>query len=1297
MNFYKYNKLLKIPIFNDSKNYLKFYRFAVKNKFSFSKNFKNALPVLSTNSLNKNNSQIINNSTSLDFLTKKDPSFKAYYNWSNLFSFFFNLEKNNNEKIEINAYAQNLPLFYPQFKKQHIEQSAFTDEKRKEFSQVKFLSNYINQNSCNSIGLNFLKLNDCNNYIVLDIDNREVGERLIKLSQIKSTSFSKVFGNPLIIKTETFGHLHLYYKSNNEILTFENRKKNKIKHCTRLGFPAEYIFGNITFASQKRHIIRGPSNLNCISELPPTLYPYNYYPNPEFFSLINGIPYNPNSYPNSKFIPEGRRNEFLYHFFKYDNFYFCQVLTTNYLLCNPPIDNQNELSDSCVNRRFKDKRSDSDQPSFKFFKGELFPNQVKEFYRLRINDDYPKMNYDSVQKKKLLNRNIINSLALYNFNPDRIIQALYQQTPENTLILIGYLEKENDFFFEDSQWLGKSSEFVLLYYFLKNNNYEKFILYINQEESWYLWEKTHWKLSSIKFIDNLFFKFLNEKVPFAGSEFRFFKSNHAIRNIMLNFVTLESWPTDKNRGINFQNGVLLAKEENKETYLERHKPKFYHRSCLPCDYIKNASLTPIQIRFILDICSENNWNINVFRYILLLIICPHLAQVGVFLNSQSGGSKSTFVRLIRKIFPDGVLSLSLKDIKEGNSFLGDYTAGSQVLIINDASPQNLKHSGINDYIKQYLGKDTQSAQKKYKNFYQSKSTGFFIIVSNYSILEISLFYDNAIVDRLINFTTPVIKDGFKVIDLEEILMQNLSGLINWVLHCSYEYLDQFIRVGHLNKVYSLENQQSLMTQFIQNYLVFVSDTGKGSTVLLPNSDIIENFKTFQLQYEEKEISFKTNERILKEFDLTINNLIPNQKKNIRKGRRSKFRGYYGVALKSRLLSEIKKGKEKQNNYFDFNQILDLEEIKFEKNKTIINLLDKNSFSYNGVLTSTVNNPKFIFTKGSFPQIEKDCYHLISLVQSYSCCDLIKFFPFHAEPFNIKHIPLLETGSYASDESRYESALELTDLPQGPVIYSSTFYQQMQFPVPLLQLQLSPKQTPLLIGSSSNPIDFLMQEIKKTQFSIGFKNENKINFLLYFVDNLSYHTIKFDDNLYTEKSPEKQLQKLLVNSLIDIIIKTTKKFPSFKEMCYIFYYSYSSVLLREELLLNIFKPNELTFYVYEVYPSYRNEINQWDKNEFLKLFNKLYTDSDFLKMLEPENLYAMCIGGFIPCSEESNIPPDFSTAVNCEFKEIIKQNKDKISYSYSVQQNLKTELNSGDSKSLNIISSKKKRGRPSKKK
>ena len=67
---------------------------------------------------------------------------------------------------------------------------------------------------------------------------------------------------------------------------------------------------------------------------------------------------------------------------------------------------------------------------------------------------------------------------------------------------------------------------------------------------------------------------------------------------------------------------------------------------------------------------------------------------------------------------------------------------------------------------------------------------------------------------------------------------------------------------------------------------------------------------------------------------------------------------------------------------------------------------------------------------------------------------------------------------------------------GPSIYSSVYYQETGLPVPILQLRPNFSNRALAIGSSSNPIDFLMHEIKEINFFVAEKQiDNQIVFYL----------------------------------------------------------------------------------------------------------------------------------------------------------------------------------------------------------
>ena len=149
-----------------------------------------------------------------------------------------------------------------------------------------------------------------------------------------------------------------------------------------------------------------------------------------------------------------------------------------------------------------------------------------------------------------------------------------------------------------------------------------------------------------------------------------------------------------------------------------------------------------------------------------------------------------------------------------------------------------------------------------------------------------------------------------------------------------------------------------MARFIKENLVFVPNRKNKPSVLLPKSDLVETFQKFESEHNGKEINFRSKQSILKEFSLTVENLIPKQKKNIRDGRRPGFRGYYCLAFKKRLVSELKTSKEK---YFSFDQIKDVEELQFYQDENVLALLNQNPFSFSGVITNSENDSVFVKT------------------------------------------------------------------------------------------------------------------------------------------------------------------------------------------------------------------------------------------------------------------------------------------------------------------------------------------------
>ena len=161
--------------------------------------------------------------------------------------------------------------------------------------------------------------------------------------------------------------------------------------------------------------------------------------------------------------------------------------------------------------------------------------------------------------------------------------------------------------------------------------------------------------------------------------------------------------------------------------------------------------------------------------------------------------------------------------------------------------------------------------------------------------------------------------------------------------------------------------------------------------------------------------------------------------------------------------------------------------------------------------------------------------------------------------------------------------------------------------------------------------------------------------------MSFYSIQSNNSIYNEINPERQLQKLLVNSLVDSILDNIKQFPTFKQMFSIFYYCYYNILLSHEMALTILKPSELVSYLCKAYPDYNNVINQWDMDEFLKLFNFLFTDNTFYENFSEKEFVNLFEEGFLPYYNEKNnkVKFDISDSVVSDSHGFIKHNDIKM--------------------------------------
>ena len=79
-------------------------------------------------------------------------------------------------------------------------------------------------------------------------------------------------------------------------------------------------------------------------------------------------------------------------------------------------------------------------------------------------------------------------------------------------------------------------------------------------------------------------------------------------------VEKDIWPVPSTRFINFNNGVLT--EISNKPVLVPHQHTFYARATVDCDYDPECALSAEETRFLLDLCYEDVYQLNILRMII---------------------------------------------------------------------------------------------------------------------------------------------------------------------------------------------------------------------------------------------------------------------------------------------------------------------------------------------------------------------------------------------------------------------------------------------------------------------------------------------------------------------------------------------------------------------------------------------------------------------------------------------------------------------------------------------------------
>ena len=427
-------------------------------------------------------------------------------------------------------------------------------------------------------------------------------------------------------------------------------------------------------------------------------------------------------------------------------------------------------------------------------------------------------------------------------------------------------------------------------------------------------------------------------------------------NFLKIYKTISKWPIPRVIGLTFLNGFLTI--ENKLSVKIDNKPEHFSRSLIPCNYDKNAKMSLLQMRFIMDLASNSVYGLNVIRLLFFNVFCTTSEQYGFLVNGPAVGSKSTLSKVIRVLKDTAVSSLHPSTLKQSQFHAEAFIHNKDVVRIEDSGKKDLENENTVNLIKNLTGYDEIISDKKHGAITSFVFDGILLILTNNPVTGLSSFDDPAIFQRLINLTVPALHDRYRVTDLELIFRNNPCGILNWALNSEQLFVKNCQRVQGLNKV--LCPERSLFPNLVTDLLAFERDSFTSSEKVhhhfTKNKKMREIFK--------KLVSVNTLSKKIHEVvkQLTCGDQVILDRKN-------NVRGFHHLSIK-------------KNEQLNQNQ----QQLKFKIDSFYENLLNEDPFTNHGLT---------IFK------------HRAGFVQSYfkdtKMCDYNRLLAKNAEKFSIKHL------------------------------------------------------------------------------------------------------------------------------------------------------------------------------------------------------------------------------------------------------------------------------------------------------
>lgn len=249
--------------------------------------------------------------------------------------------------------------------------------------------------------------------------------------------------------------------------------------------------------------------------------------------------------------------------------------------------------------------------------------------------------------------------------------------------------------------------------------------------------------------------------------------------------------------INFRNGLYNIKTRE----LEPHTPKLYSTIQLACEYHPSNNQRPVFERYMNDLCSDRDGNIDKekkavlqeFMGLILSNVRVYRAKLCLVLWSILGNSgKTQLLNLVGELLGDDkIANIPIQHMNEASKFSLGSIVGKRMISIGDQTCSEIKDSAV---FKQLTGGDPVKVEPKNKQpFYYTFPGGIAIACNNLPSFQDDKgghLFERLCVVPCMNTIEKERRDG-AILDK---MLSERNAIMNWFLEGLHRLLDNNFKV-----------------------------------------------------------------------------------------------------------------------------------------------------------------------------------------------------------------------------------------------------------------------------------------------------------------------------------------------------------------------------------------------------------------------------------------------------------------------------------------------------------------------